>query len=222
MTNQQDNELSKIEEGTKPVVKKELTPTEIDNLKKFFSDPHTSEEQRLKEYDGLRKTRQRSKEQEDRKEKLSMELAIIHGFDNGILLQSIVGDKRCGPGLIKMRRGLIEEHRCKAASEFMLVDKIVTAYWKSMRYETFLNRIIEPELDKFIFKESQIKIIKEIQKGIELANRQFETSLTLLKSLKQPKLNVKVSADNAYIAQNQQVINTDEINPSPKEIIKAN
>jgi len=38
-----------------------------------------------------------------------------------------------------------------------------------------------------------------------------------LKELKQPRLNVRVTADNAYVAQNQQVINTDEVNQTPKE-----
>jgi len=80
-----------------------------------------------------------------------------------------------------------------------------------------LHRLAEPEPDKFLLTEAKMKIITELHKGIELANRQFETSLTMLKNLKQPRLNVRVTADNAYLAQNQQVINTDEINPAPKE-----
>ncbi len=99
----------------------------------------------------------------------------------------------------------------------MLADRITTAYWRGMRYEMYLNRLIEPEPNKFQFNEFKIKALKEIHKGIELSNRQFETGLTLLKNLKQPRLNVRVTADNAYVAQNQQVINTDEVNQAPKE-----
>lgn len=216
MTNKQE-EKPKEEETTKTVVKKELAPAELDDLKKHFSTPFIGEKRRLREYDELDKLEKPTKEQQSKKEKLSIELALLNGLDNGIILQNIVSDMRFSNALVKIRKELAVEHQCKNASELMLVDRITTAYWRGMRYEMYLNRLIEPEPDKFLFNEFKIKALKEIHKGIELSNRQFETALTMLKNLKQPRLNVRVTADNAYLAQNQQIINTDEVNPAPKE-----
>ncbi len=217
MTNKPEEKPKEAEETTKAVVKKELTPAELDDLKKHFSTPFIREKRNLREYDELDKLKKLTKEQESKKEKLGVEIALFYGLDNGIILQNIVSDTKFSNALVKIRKGLLEEHQCKTTSEFMLADRITTAYWRGMRYEMYLNRLIEPEPDKFQFNEFKVKALKEIHKGIELSNRQFETGLTLLKNLKQPRLNVRVTADNAYVAQNQQVINTDEVNQAPKE-----
>ena len=42
-----------------------------------------------------------------------------------------------------------------------------------------------------------------------MADRQLAANMMLLKELRQPALNVKVNTKNAYIAQNQQVVNED-------------
>ena len=217
MTNKLEEKPKEIKENTKAIAKKELTPAELDDLKKFFATPFLGEKRRLREYDELDKMKKLTKEQEKKKNELTIELALLNGLDNGIILQNIVSDTKFSNALVKIRRGLLEEHQCKTTSEFMLADRITTAYWRGMRYEMYLNRLIEPEPDKFLFNELKIKALKEIHKGIELSNRQFETGLTLLKNLKQPRLNVRVTADNAYVAQNQQVINTDEVNQAPQE-----
>jgi len=217
MTNKPEEKPKETQETTKAVLKKEHMPAELDDLKKFFATPFLGEKRRLREFDELRKMKKLTKEQEKKKSELMLELALFSGLDNGLILQNIASDTKFSNTLVKIRKALLEEHRCKTASEFMLADRIVTAYWRGMRYEMYLNRLIEKEPDKFSFDEFNIKTLKELHKGIELSNRQFETGLTLLKNLKQPKLNVKVTADNAYVAQHQQVINADEINPAPKE-----
>lgn len=217
MTNKKEEKPKEPEPTTKALAKKELTQVELDELKKFFATPFLGEKRRLREFDELDKMKTLTKEQEKKKNELTIELALLNGLDNGIILQNIVSDTKFSNALVKIRKGLLEEHQCKTPSELMLADRITTAYWRGMRYEMYLNRLIEPEPDKFLFNEFKIKALKEIHKGIELSNRQFEAGLTMLKNLKQPKLNVRVTADNAYVAQNQQVINTDEIKPTPKE-----
>ncbi len=195
---------------TKSLVGKEPAPLGLDDLKKIFGSPFIGEKRRLRDYnelDKLNKLEKRTKEQEDMREKLSTEIALFYGLDNGLMLQNIASDRRFQNALGKMRKDLVEEHQCKTASELMLVDRIITAYWRGMRYETHLNRLIEPEVDKISYSEFKVRVLKELHKGIELSNRQFETGLTLLKNLKQPQLNVRVNADNAYFAQNQQIVN---------------
>ena len=198
------------EETTKALVGEEPTPLGLDDLKKIFGSPFIGEKRRLRDYNELTKLdklKKRTKEQEEKREKLRIEIALFYGLDNGLILQNTISDRRFQNALGKMRVDLVQEHQCKTTSELMLVDRIITAYWRGMRYETHLNRLIEPEVDKFSYSEFKVRILKELHKGIELSNRQFETGLTLLKNLKQPQLNVRVNADNAYFAQNQQIVN---------------
>ncbi|TSC77446.1 MAG: hypothetical protein G01um101433_601 [Parcubacteria group bacterium Gr01-1014_33] len=217
MTDKKEEKPKELEANTKAVAKKELTSEEIEDLKKWFSTPHFSEKPRLRELNELEKTKKLTKEQAKRKSELSVELAVLNGLENGTLLHTLVTDNKMGDALVKMKKDLTEEYQCKSTSERMLIDKIVAGYWKGMRYEMYLYRLTEPEPDKFLLNEFKIKALKELHKGIELSNRQFEMGLTMLKNLKQPRLNVRVTADNAYVAQNQQIINTDEVNQAPKE-----
>lgn len=205
------------EASTKALVKKELTPAELDDLKKHFSTPYIGENKRLRELDELEKIKKPTKEQEKRRKELTTELAVLSGLENGTILHTLITDNRFADTLVKMKKDLSEKYQCKSPDEHMLVDKIVTAYWKGMRYEMYLYRLAEPEPDNFLLNDFKIRALKELHKGIELSNRQFEMGLTMLRNLKQPRMNVRVTADNAYVAQNQQVINTDEINPAPKE-----
>lgn len=204
------NNLTKPEENSNALVETKSASTEIDNLRKFFTTPFINENKLLKEYNKLEKLKKRSKEQDDRKEKLTLELAILHGLENGILLYGVTNDTNSSQGLAKIRQDFISEYKCQTTSELMLIDRITIAYWRGMRYEMYLNRLIEKEPGHFSFDELKVRVLKELHKGIDLANRQFETGLTLLQNLKQPRLNVRVTADNAYLAQNQQVINKRE------------
>lgn len=211
------NKLDKPEESTNTLVETKNALTEINDLRKRFTTPFVDENQLLNEFNKLEKLKKRSKEQDDRKQKLAVELAMLHGLENGILLYGVTNDTNSSQGLAKIRQDFISEYKCQTTSELMLVDRIAIAYWRGMRYEMYLNRLIEKEPGNFSFDELKIRILKELHKGIDLVNRQFETGLALLQNLKQPKVNVKVTADNAYIAQNQQIINTEEINPVLKE-----
>lgn len=216
MAEKKEEKTKKLQPDTKAVVKKELTPAELDDLKKHFSTPYIGENRRLRELDELEKMKKLTKEQEKRKKDLTTELAVLRGLENGLILHTLITDNRFADTLVKMKKDLSEKYQCKSPDEHMLVDKIITAYWKGMRYEMYLYRLTEPEPDHFLLNDFKIKALKELHKGIELSNRQFEMGLTMLRNLKQPKMNVRVTADNAYVAQNQQVINTDEINPGPK------
>lgn len=207
MKNVSKSNITKPKKDTNSLVETSTELAEIDNLKEFFAKPVLNENKLLQEYKELDKIEKRSKEQNDRKTKLEIELGTLYGLYNGSFLQATVKDINVSKGLVKIRQDLISEYKCKTASELMLVDKIVSAYSQSMLYEFYINRFIEKTPGLFSFNDIQVRILKELHKGIELANRQFETGLALLQNLKQPKLNVKVTADSAFLAQNQQVIN---------------
>jgi len=138
------------------------------------------------------------------------------GLDNGFILSSIETDKK-SKGLLETRRQLIEEYKCTTPTELMLIDRIVSGYWKSMRLERLSRLILEKDGgDTLSYDQLKINLLKEMQKGIEQADRQFTANLTLLKDIKSPKLNVRIKAENAYIGDKQQIINGDQVNNADK------
>ncbi len=204
------NKLIKHKESSKALMETKSSLTEIKNWKERFSAPTINEDDLLSEFNEIAKLKNLSKEQAEKKEALGKELILTFGLNNGVFLQSIVNNLSYGRGLAKIRQDLIKEYKCQGTSELMLVDRIVSAYWRGIRYEMYIHRLIEKEPDQFSFDDLKGRILKELYKGIDLANRQFETGLTLLRNLKQPRLNIRVNADNAYLAQNQQVVNKEE------------
>jgi hypothetical protein len=79
---------------------------------------------------------------------------------------------------------------------------------------------VETEDGGYSFNPSKVSILKEARNLIEQAHRQIDVSLTMLKNLKQPQIKVNVKTDNAYFAQNQQVINEKPQDDPPVETIK--
>jgi hypothetical protein len=117
-----------------------------------------------------------------------------------------------------MRFSLVKEYGCKTSLEFMLVDRIVASYWRSMRCDRVFNLLITKEDGGFSCDQLKVNIIKEINKSIEFANRQLNTNIIMLKELKQPKLDVRVNTKTAFIG-NQQ-FNVNKQDDRQNEIIK--
>lgn len=146
-----------------------------------------------------------------RTNELIEEIFNINGIRNG----KYVGDldyNKFSKIMMKTRSDLIEEYDCKKSLEFMLVDRIIANYWRAMKCDRIYNRCLAKEDGSFSADQLKINFMKELSKSIERAERQLNADIILLKELKQPKLNVKISTKNAYVANNQQVINNNEDN----------
>ncbi len=174
----------------------------------------------LKERDELNQTKDKTPEQKKRGEEVTRELSMIYGLENGLWASNLSYGKYYSM-LGNIRRSITQEYDCKTASELMLADRIVASYWRLMKYDMTLNRLIETDDGGYSFNQSKVNIIKELQRGIELADRQLNSNIILLKDLRQPRLNVKIKTETAYIAQNQQVVNKEqESTVKEVEIIK--
>lgn len=208
-----------LEANTKVSVKKtELEEREdVEMIRGVFTDDIFSDDELLKEWGDLAdKSKKLTPAQKEREKKLVDGFVTRYGLENGRWVKNLSYNKY-REALGKMRHDVAKEYSCKTALEFMLADRIVASYWRSMQYDTVFNRMFIKEDGGFSFDQLKVNILKELNKGMEFATRQLNANILLLKDLKQPRLNVKVTTDNAYIAQNQQVINTDEVNPIPKE-----
>lgn len=132
-------------------------------------------------------------------------------------------DKENTAVLKKMRNSLVDEYCPKTATELSLIDIIATAYYNFMRSSRILNfHLMTNDENKETFvshDQNVMKAAKEASKAVDLAYRQFTNSIILLKEIRQPKLNIHVKTENAYLARNQQVINVKKSNNRKEKII---
>lgn len=132
------------------------------------------------------------------------DLSTTFSTDTGYLLMESLGNKDYHGLAIQMRRELQQEFDCKKPSEKVLVDMVVNAFIKKLSYSKRMEnnqKYIGAEYDGYR---------NYLSKEIDRAHRQFLSALETLKAIKQPSFNVNVKAQNAFVAQNQQLNNHSE------------
>jgi len=188
-------------QNQKPI-KKEDRKSEISRITGVFDKSMTADEVGIDEILSLVNKEKLTEQETKRLNELQQEVTEIHGLKNG-LWAGAATYKKYRNFIYTTRASLVKEFNCKTSLELMLVDRIVANYWRAMRIETLLCPYIEWN-DDYPFSQLRVNIIKELGKSLESASRQMTTSILLLKEMKQPGLNVKINAGNAFVAQNQQ------------------
>lgn len=187
----------------KKLIKKDDKKDRIERVLKIFTESMGSSRDGIEEYIDLTEKKKLTAKEAKRREELQLEIAKANGLQNGIWAANLSYGKY-HKFLSTTRSNLVKEYDCKSSLELMLVDRIVANYWRSMKLDMTLHRLIETEEGGYSFNDSKMNIIRELSKGLESVSRQLNISILFLKELKQPKLNVKVNTENAFIGQNQQ------------------
>lgn len=104
----------------------------------------------------------------------------------------------------KLRKQLITEHQANTASEFMLIDLAISAYFRGLHSARIYSCMAQNNDKTITYNQLRINMMKELNKQIDNANRQYISVLTLLKEMKQPQINIKVQSKQAFVGQNQQ------------------
>jgi hypothetical protein len=200
-------------DNSKKLIKQEMPPDKIDEIRNVFIEDFSSDDKLIKEYtDLVIKSKKLTPEQIERRDELAFELFTQYGLKNGIWIKNLSHDKYYR-ALGKMRHDIVAECSCKTSLELMIADRIVASYWRALRYDMIWNRLVENEEGRFSFDQLKVNILKEFTKGVELANRQLSANIILLKELRQPPLNISVKTKTAFVAQNQQL----NVNPTDKD-----
>jgi hypothetical protein len=199
------NEIVKKEENEKLV----SLEARLEEIKKEFSDPIAFDQERglIRRLHQLRGNKELPEAQ--KKEKLDKsinELGMFYGLENGLWAANLDHQKYYLP-LTRMRQKVISDYNCKTSAELMLADSIVSSYWRIIKNEMRINRLVEKEDGKFSFDQLKINVLKELNKEVDLANRRMNMNIILLKEMKQPALKVNVKTNNAFIGENQQFNN---------------
>ena len=103
----------------------------------------------------------------------------------------------------EIRNELVCEFKASSVSELLIIDTVVNAYFSYMRSSKALKSFIEDNDGRREYEsKTWLIMMKELSKVVDMANRHFATTMTLLKEFKQTPVKVKVQT--AYIGQNQQ------------------
>jgi hypothetical protein len=114
------------------------------------------------------------------------------------------------PLLITFARQLIEEYKCDGPSEKAMAEVAATAYVRVIQYSEVLSRVKHAES----VTNEKNGFYNIISKELDRAYRHFESSISMLKQMKLPAINLKVHSKNTFIADKQQFNNVQENNES--------
>lgn len=104
---------------------------------------------------------------------------------------------------------LKKEYKCSTPSEITLCQMIANAYVRTMRLSKVLLGYIGIPQEISNLKNTYYG---NISKELDRAERQYYTGLNNLVALRRPNLQVNIKTNNAFVAQNQQLNNTNENN----------
>jgi len=102
------------------------------------------------------------------------------------------------------RKKLIEEYKADTLSEKMTLDLALSAYFRVLRSSTVYHLLLEDEQGKVTTSIERNRMLKELNKQIEMGTKQYAYLLALLREAKNPTISVKIKTDNAFIGANQQ------------------
>ncbi|MDD4628254.1 MAG: hypothetical protein PHE68_02550 [Candidatus Peribacteraceae bacterium] len=148
-----------------------------------------------------------------RNENEELELKKLEGeciaiqISRGGYLPMIHTDKEMQPAALRLHKDLSAQFGEKSPLKVMLIDRLVAAWNMANVFETQLDiskyKRNENGSITLTFGDANIKLMREVRKGIESANDQIIRLAQVLQNLTNPPIQVK--ATNAFIAQNQQV-----------------
>ncbi len=201
----------------------------ISKITGVFFEPHEMDEI-YKGFEEIRELRRKAKSEKERKslDQKSLELSQkathvkMYPWEN--LLPLAVSGKEDTTPLSGLRNSFIGEYCPKTPTELALIETMAIAHYNFIRNTGVLNTLLmaKDETSRTLhFDSQQMKAAKEAAKAVDLAYREFTNSIVLLKEIRQPKLNIHVKTENAYLAKNQQVINVNKPNKKKVKIIKA-
>jgi hypothetical protein len=206
---------TKKPEENKPVESKALIkPTPPDEMKKFIKevqfgcDPRLLLKQASKAHAELMASPQYEKKLADNLQKEMEAVVPMLTIDNHYLAAEVVGE-RYRSFLMHFANELVEEYQCQTPSEKSLAQHVASCYVRIL------------ELSKSVMNSTRLEYLSHERtafygmqsKELDRAQRQFASSLMVLKQMKSPTLEVNIKAKTAFISQNQQINANTQQNP---------
>ena len=133
-------------------------------------------------------------------EQVSSMLCGLEVETHVVLMGSV--DKKYSGMAKELSSQIIDEYQCTTHAEKMLVETIVNAFIQNLENSRRFNGCIKS--NEFISSELT-QYLAILGKQIDRSHRQFLSSLSMLKQLKQPQMEINIKTNNAFVANNQQI-----------------
>lgn len=130
------------------------------------------------------------------------EALVIHSVETGRFVESTVHHVH-KKSVHRVRNDLIREYRAEATSERMVIDAAVNAYFRYLHASRIYSCFMSKD-DSTTYDQVKINMMRELGKQSDIAYRQFQMALTMLRQMKQPPINVKITSEQAFVGQNMQ------------------
>ena len=135
---------------------------------------------------------------------------LLGQSDEAIMLMGLVThyplldtvDRRYAALMLTITRDIEKEHQCTTTIEKILAENVAVAHLKMVDVSRRLNGMLE-FMDHSVDNSVVPKQVEALSRQADRAHRQLLQSITTLKQLRQPTLEVNIR--NAFVAQNQQV-----------------
>lgn len=147
-----------------------------------------------------RDTKKPSKELTDRMHSQAAQALQTVALETHYLAAEVVGENY-RTFVIDLTNQLIEEYQCGTASEKTIAENIAISYGRVLELSRATTSMARQE---YTTHEKNV-YYSVLSKELDRAQRQFTSSLLVLKQMKSPTLEVNIKAGTAFIAQNQQV-----------------
>ncbi len=141
------------------------------------------------------------KELQDKVNKSLAHAAAVISLDTHHLMAETVDKEKLRTFLIEVTDQLVKQYDCKTPAEKMLAQTAGWAYTQMIEYGGKLNGLTRQEY----LSNERNGYYSMLSKEIDRCYRRYITALTTLKHFKQPALSVTFKANNAFVAQNQQI-----------------
>lgn len=148
----------------------------------------------------------------DKLNKKLEEATATVALDTHYFMAETLNTRKYRTFLIEVTDQLIAEYNCKTPSEKMLAQTAGWAYARMIEYSYKLNGLMR--LDWLSSEKNGYYSM--LSREVDRCTRQYLAAINTLKHFKQPSLKVSFKANNAFVAQNQQ------INSKPKDKSEGN
>jgi len=118
------------------------------------------------------------------------------------------------PLVLELVRRIEKEYDCQTTSEVMLAETIALSHARALELSSKLRVLKDIEY----LSHEKNGYYGLIAKEIDRAHRRMTHSLSLLKQMKQPALEVNIKSKNTFLAQNQQFNTEKPPEPTKNEI----
>jgi len=146
----------------------------------------------------LKESGEAKREQSITPESSIFKALTLFEFNNGMLMGMVLSEQYKTLA-VNMSRELQTEFDCKTVSEKATAELVAINYCRTLEIQRRINSYLQPGS----ITDMGVKFLDVLSRELDRANRHYLTAVQVLKTMKQPKLQLNIKTDTAILGKNQ-------------------